>query len=169
MHDLQGKTMNKFDIDDIVTPTTYYESANKGSPYIVRDTSYGSNGQLIRISSYNNSSYYGGEGTWFKANNFRYHTKYLNNKESNGSIMNNQIVIVRKLIVIDDGNPPSYEISREASDILDDQRQFNSIKEAHDYCKEMLEENPEAVYGIFPMQTIALIEKPPVKFKTVKY
>jgi hypothetical protein len=147
--------MQDYVVGDVVTPTAYYMSAERGKPYVVTDTMKGS-GQLIRISAEGgNSTYYENETIWYKAKNFRYH--YSNSTKKKDTTNTKQFVIVCRMDLVAEyeGTGPEYSAL------------FNSIKEAQDYCRQQLENDPELVYGIFPLQFIALVEKPPVKFKNV--
>jgi hypothetical protein len=145
--------MPRFNAGDIVQIdekkySTYYSLERNGT-YEVTSVRDGPNGQLIKLSSSNYPN------TEYKSNNFK-----LVKANPNGASIDTSLYLVF-LLSESEVEGEKWAINSTAMAI------FKTEKDAKDSIRARLEENPELVFGVFPLGFVGKVEKPPIKFDYV--
>ena len=143
--------MPKFNVGDLVKINqdkySSYYSIDRYKNYEVTFVRDGPNGQLIKLKSDNYPN------TEYKSNNFMLVKANPNAPDSSDK----SIFLVFRLTPSEfKGETWTIEDSKMAT--------FSSEKEAKDSIRARLEDNPELVFGVFPLGFVAKVEKPPIKF-----
>lgn len=143
--------MPKFNVGDLVkiNPDKYssYYSIDRYKNYEVSSTRDGPNGQLIKLRSDNYPN------TEYKSINFK---MVKANPNAPVSTEKSIFLVFRLTPSIIEGENWTIEDSKMST--------FTSEKEAKEAVRARLEDDPELVFGVFPLGFVGKVEKPPIKF-----
>jgi hypothetical protein len=142
--------MPRFNVGDIVKiddrKYSSYYSLNRNQDYEVTFVRDGPNGQLIKLSSPNYPN------TEYKSDNFK-----LVKANPDGASTDTSLFLVF-LLSESEVQGEKWAINNTAMAI------FKTEKDAKTSIRARLEENPELVFGVFPLGFVGKVEKPPIKF-----